>query len=115
MNGISNIYSGKVYKNRALKKGVQSPRLKDCAKRYDKECGEVVVTRRVQMEPVEIPATESEPAKIIPLTAEQKVARASFLKFFARHLEVARANEHPTLSKGTVINGKFVALRSNKW
>ena len=112
MAAISNIYKGQS-KVRARKS--DKIKLKDSHKRYDKECGEVIVTRRVQMAPVEIPATESAPVQVIPLTPTQKVDRASFLKSFSRHLKVARANEHPTLSKGTVINGKFVALRSNKW
>lgn len=115
MNGISNIYNGQVFKNKRLKKGAISPRLKDSHKRYDKECGEVIVTRKVQMAPIEIPATESEPAKVLPLTPEQKVAKASFLKFFSRHSKVARMAENPVLSKGTVINGKFVTFRSHKW
>ena len=112
MAAISNIYKGQS-KVRARKS--DKIKLKDSHKRFNRECGEVVITRKVQMAPVEIPATESEPVKVIPLTAKQKVDRASFLKFFSRHLQVARANEHPTLSKGTVIKGKFVALRSNKW
>ena len=112
MAAISNIYKGQS-KVRARKS--DKIKLKDSHKRFNRECGEVVITRKVQMAPVEIPATESEPVKVIPLTPKQKVDRASFLKFFSRHLKVARANEHPTLSKGTVINGKFVALRSNKW
>lgn len=112
MAAISNIYKGQS-KVRARKS--DKIKLKDSHKRYNQECGEVKVVRKVKMAPVEIPATESEPVKVIPLTPEQKVARASFLKFFSRHLEVVRANEHPSLSKGTYINGKFVALRSNKW
>lgn len=115
MNGISNIYKGQVYKNRKLKKDAQSPKLKDSHKRYNQECGEVVVTRKVQMAPVEIPATETEPAKVLPLTPEQKVARASFLKFYSRHSKVARMAEPAVLSKGAVINGKFVQFRTVKW
>lgn len=104
-NGISNIYKSNTVKVRS-RKG-DKIRLKDSHKRYNQECGECKVIRKVPMTP------EQNDSK--PLTPEQKVAKASFLKFFSRHLALARVSENPTLSKGAFVNAKFIPLRTMKW
>lgn len=104
MAAISNIYKGQS-KVRARKS--DKIKLKDSHKRYNKECGEVKVIRKVVMTP-EQNAGE-------PLTPEQKVQKASFLKYFSRYREPARLIEVPTLAKGVWLNGKFIPFRTVKW